>query len=71
MIQENCNYNSVCLIFFVLFSKDALQFSGAMKNLNKQQQLPLETRTVFLLNWCAEVPFSKMDLTLTVVIGKL
>lgn len=39
MIQENCNYNSVCLIFFILFSKDALQFSGAMKNLNKQQQL--------------------------------
>lgn len=33
--------------------------------------MPLETRIVFLLNWCAEVPFSKVDLTLPVVIGKL
>lgn len=39
MIQENCHCNSICLIFFVLFSKDGVQFSGAMKNLNKQQQL--------------------------------
>lgn len=40
MIQENSVIaNSVCLMFFILFSKDALQFNGAMKSLNKQQQL--------------------------------
>lgn len=38
-------------MFFVLFSKDSLQLSGAMKNLNKKQQLlvALRNRNSFYL----------------------